>query len=203
MPYCACIPKPLYTGSIIAYGSCCVLNVAEKKRGTTWFHCLKQIWVQLAAGVRSQAGSRMLGALFREGYTHSPSRVESQVSKAFPICLPHFTVLYISHGLRKHTSCCVSWFSNPLALVKGGISGYLYPFIVTPTVPTHFIQWAPKFQVWVNNILILKAQTTILNFFVYCIEALRCHSYWILKFYWPSISPRLQVPVCKETVCSV
>lgn len=138
MPYCACIPKPLYTGSIIAYGSCCVLKVAGKKRGTTWFHCLKQVWVQLAAGVRSQAGSRMLGALFREGYTHSPSRVESQVAKAFPICLPHFTVLYISHGLRKHTSCCVSWFSNPLALVKGGISGYLYPFIVTPTVPAHF-----------------------------------------------------------------
>lgn len=124
---------------------------------------------------------------------HSPSWVESQVAKAFPICLPHFTVLYISQGLRKHILCCISCFSHHLALVKGGISGYLYLCFLRI-----FIQWALKFQVWVSNILILKTQATILNFFLYCIEALRCHSYWILKFYWLSISPRLQAQIVKK-----
>lgn len=102
--------------------------------------------MQLAAGVRSQVASRLLGALFREGYMHSPSRVESQVAKAFPICLPYFTVLYISHGLRKHTLCRISWLSHHLALVKGGISGYLYLFIVTPTFPAHFHSVSTEIQ---------------------------------------------------------
>lgn len=83
--------------------------------------------MQLAAGVRTQLASRLRGTLFREGYMHSPSWVESQVAKAFPICLPHLTVLCISR-----------WFSHHLALVKGWISGYCCLFIVMPTFPAHF-----------------------------------------------------------------
>lgn len=143
--------------------------------------------------MRSQAAGRLLGALFREGYMHSPSWVESQVAKAFRICQLPFTVLYISHRLRKHILRYISWFSHHLALVKGGISGYLYLCFLRI-----FIQWAAKFQVWVSNILILKTQATTLNFFLYCSEALRGHSYRILKFYWPSISPRLQAQIVKK-----